>query len=234
MPKISTMSLKNRGETLRNLLLNHEYGVPLSPTKLHSLFGVNYALAHRYAKSGWLTRIKDGPYAVSGELITQLGVVSFLSEKVKMHIGGRSALVLRNTAHYLRFREKIILYGSNPKYKLPSWTSPYDLLYTTKNPFYDKLPLDYAISSISTNVFVSEKERALLEMLDGIPKYYSLKEVEEIASSLTTLRHDVLAELIEKCHRKKVRYLFNKIKKKYGMTWLEDPAKKPNNKRSAK
>ena len=56
--------------------------------------------------------------------------------------------------------------------------------------------------------FVSEPERALLEMLDDVPQKQSLDEAKKIMEPLYTLRHDALQSLLEACTRIKVKRLF--------------------------
>ena len=56
--------------------------------------------------------------------------------------------------------------------------------------------------------FVSEPERALLEMLDDVPQKQSLDEARKIMEPLYTLRHNVLQSLLEACTRIKVKRLF--------------------------
>ena len=56
--------------------------------------------------------------------------------------------------------------------------------------------------------FVSEPERALLEMLDDVPHKQSLDEARKIMEPLFNLRHDALQRLLEVCTRIKVKRLF--------------------------
>lgn len=216
---------KTRNDVLRNLILSHRVGVPLTSKKLREL-DVSSRLAHKYTLSGWLENIGKGFFKFKDEEITTLGLISALSENVKLqlHIGGRYALFLRGIFQYLRTNENIYIYGSNKKYALPDWLESYRLIYTTKNPFKPDISANYCVSPIDgglSNVLVSERERAFFELLDGVGTFFSINEVNEIASSLTSLRYDYFINLLSNCRREKVKKLALEIGKEYNMPWYK-------------
>ncbi len=56
--------------------------------------------------------------------------------------------------------------------------------------------------------FVSEPERAVLELLDFVPKQQTLEEAKQIMEGLYSLRSKKMHELLKACKKIKIKRLF--------------------------
>jgi hypothetical protein len=59
--------------------------------------------------------------------------------------------------------------------------------------------------------FISEPERATLELLDLVPNHQTLEEARLILESLQALRSKKMSELLKACRKIKVKRLFWKV-----------------------
>ncbi len=190
-------------------------GMPVTTSQMVR-WGISRQLTHRYVQSGWLEPLGYGYFLRPEDTLTLPGAVAALeAQGVAVHIGGKTALSLLGVVHYLAMgKEKLFLYGTARK-NLPGW-------------FTHKFPCEVRMSHLFDEVvglenrmhvrrqdendpfspFVSEPERALLEMLDDVPQKQSLDEARKIMEPLYTLRHEVLQSLLEACTRIKVKRLF--------------------------
>lgn len=200
---------------LKSALFSLPKGMPVTTSHMEHL-GISRQLMHRYVQSGWLESLGQGYYLRTGDLLTRDGGVSGLeSQGFDVHIGGKSALSLRGLAHYLSLgSEKLILYGVTRK-KMPEWFSnrfPCELrmsqLFGKEAGLENRLQVRRLDEADSYSPFVSEPERALLEMLDDVPHKQSLDEARKIMEPLFTLRPNSLQSLLEACTRIKVKRLF--------------------------
>jgi hypothetical protein len=179
-------------------------------------WGISRQLAHRYVQSGWLEPLGYGYFLRPGDTLTQTGAVAALeTQGVAVHIGGKTALLLHGVVHYLAMgQEKLFLYGTGRK-NLPGWFTrqfPCEVRMSHLFEENDGLESRIQVRRLDENdpysPFVSEPERALLEMLDDVPQKQSLDEARKIMEPLYTLRYDVLQSLLEACTRIKVKRLF--------------------------
>lgn len=133
------MSTKS-GTKLNKLLRNWSNSTVMTMTELLRL-GYSRDLVGRYIKSHWLTPIGQGAYIKPGSQVSWLGGVYALQDqlKLKIHVGGLTALKLQGIAQYAVFGRDVLQLFGKPKSKLPKWFSNYDwgvtLEYHTPNLF---------------------------------------------------------------------------------------------------
>lgn len=214
---MSTESLHKR-TSLKELLGSLPRGMPVTSRQLEAR-GISRQLAHRYVQSGWLKSLGYGYYLRLGDSLTQTGSVAALQNQgVPVHIGGRTALALRGLLHYLPLgQEKLFLYGA-PQKNLPAW---FLQMFTTEvrtgHLFQEGEGLEdrLYVSALETDEPVppltADSERALLEMLDDVPKKQSFDDAGKIMEPLFTLRPEVMQALLEACTRIKVKRLFHSL-----------------------
>jgi hypothetical protein len=211
---MSTESLHS-GKNLKTALFSLPKGMPVTTSQMVR-WGISRQLAHRYVQSGWLEPLGYGYFLRPGDTLTLTGAVAALeAQGVAVHIGGKTALSLQGVVHYLALgKEKLFLYGTARK-NLPDWfTQQFPCEVRMSHLFEEDGGLESRIhvrrldENDSYSPFVSEPERALLEMLDDVPQKQSLDEARKIMEPLYTLRHDVLQSLLEACRRIKVKRLF--------------------------
>ncbi len=193
-------------------------------------WGISRQLAHRYVQSGWLEPLGYGYFRRPGDTLTQTGAVAALEiQGVAFHIGGKAALSLLGVAHYLALgKEKLFLYGTARKV-LPDWfTRQFSCEVRMSHLFReeDELEKRLYVRRLDANEpcspFVSEPERALLEMLDDVPQKQSLDEARKIMEPLYTLRPEAVQALLEACTRIKVKRLFFSVANELKLPVLEE------------
>lgn len=190
--------------------------------------GVSQSLAARYRKSGWMVAIGRGAYARSGDPVGWEGAVYALQAEphAAIHPGGRTALELLGYSHFLRLapRRKVFLYGA-PGERLPKWMRDHDwgaevLLLPSCQRGDDAAQLGLAEHSFGAFALrVSAPERAILEMLDGLPHQASFEEARLVMEGLTSLRPSLLQTLLESCASIKVKRAFLYLAREAGHAW---------------
>ena len=211
---MSTNSL-HASKNLKAALFSLPKGMPVTTSQMEHL-GISRQLVHRYVQNGWLTTLGYGYFQRTGDELTRNGAVSALeSQSLDVHIGGKSALSLRGAVHYLALgKEKLALYGVTRK-KIPDWfthqfpcESRMSRLFGNEGALESRLQVRRLDEADPYSPFVSEPERALLEMLDDVPQKQSLDEARKIMEPLYTLRPEAVQTLLEACTRIKVKRLF--------------------------
>lgn len=211
---MSTNSLHS-SKNLKAALFSLPKGMPVTTSQMENL-GISRQLVHRYVQNGWLSSLGYGYFQRTGDELTRNGAVSALeSQGLDVHIGGKSALSLRGSVHYLALgKEKLALYGVTRK-KIPDWfvrQFPCALrmsrLFGEEGAMESRLQVLRLDEADLYSPFVSEPERAVLEMLDDVPQKQSLDEARKIMEPLFTLRPELLQALLETCTRIKVKRLF--------------------------
>ena len=211
---MSTNSLHS-SKNLKAALFSLPKGMPVTTSQMEHL-GISRQLVHRYVQNGWLTTLGYGYFQRTGDELTRNGAVSALeSQNLDVHIGGKSALSLRGAVHYLALgKNKLSLYGVTRK-KIPDWFTrqfPCELrmsrLFGVEENLESRLQVRRLDKADPYSPYVSEPERALLEMLDDVPQKQSLDEARKIMEPLFTLRPELLQALLETCTRIKVKRLF--------------------------
>lgn len=192
--------------------------------------GIDSKSIHEYVERGWLERIVRGvyrrPFPVRAHKPTdadwQIPLLSlqWVMDK-NVHLGGESALELAGYAHYLSFgnRPCVHCYGDVPSWlkRLPVKTQfmVHSLALFGNDPIgiMDETP-DMQSNMQMVDVWrwplkTSSPERAILEALNEIaPNNTGFDKLSKIFESLTSLRPELLIQLLKVCQSVKVRRLF--------------------------
>jgi hypothetical protein len=197
-----------------------------------------------YVKRGWLEPALTGLYrrpfspdtnpdAVTGWKIPLLSAIWLMRHK--FHVGGASALSLRGHSHYLSLSGEFVLclYGSD----IPLWLSKLHtdarILTRSANLFGDAaLGVEHSDFNLSDDadgelalspwrwpIPMSSPERAIIEMLDELPKSESFHAVDMAFESLANLRPKLLTRLLAECRSVKTKRLFFVYADKHGHAW---------------
>jgi hypothetical protein len=186
---------------------------------------ISMQLRYKYLQSEWLFSIGKSAYIINPQSFTWEGLLIGIQQFVKLpyYIGGLKALELQGFAHYLPIGDenKITLYG---KKTLPAWLKNLNIDYKLeliKKPSYGSLYL----KSFSTNIEdydlkISSPERAIFELIylvekDGI----TFDFVAEIFEGLTTLRPNVINELLQETESEKIKRLFVFLMEYFNHPW---------------
>jgi hypothetical protein len=174
-------------------------------------------------KSGWLQRLSQGVYLLTGDTPTRDGSIAYLSRRITgLHVGGKTALSWQGVRHNIAFRERVVLWGQNP-YRIPSWVDQHlSYSFQTTTLFDDDLPYEKGLKPLpagNPEVMVSVPERAILELASDIGKGQSLEEARNLMVGLRNLRADVLDEFLRHCHRVKVVRLVRDLGVEADFSW---------------
>jgi len=190
--------------------------------------GVYQQLVHEYEKTAWLRRMGHGAYAKAGDQVEWTGGLYAMQEQLKLpiHVGGKTALQMQGYAHFLPMGKGTVvaLFGL-PNVKLPTWFKQYrwgiKVRYTMTNLFAGQA--DQGLTKKDLGLYqikVSAPERAMMEVLYGVPLVDSYEEARLIMEGLTTLRPRLAQSLLEKCASVKVKRLFMLLAENSKHAWI--------------
>jgi len=215
-------------EKINQLMKEWQKGIVMLSSTLQKM-GYGRELLKKYVKSGWLESIGYGAFKLSGDNIEWAGAIQALQNQKNstIHAGGKTALILKGYAHYLGDSIKQVdLFGNVPD-KLPKWFS--DKEWGTRINYLQTRVFKYRNTKYYTsvkynefNLLISAPELAAMEMLSLIPKGQSFDEALKITEGLTTLRSQLVQDLLEECNSIKVKRLFLFMAEKHDHDWLKE------------
>lgn len=179
---------------------------------LHEL-GISRQLVQKYKQSGWLAGLGRGAYIKRNEDLDWQGAMYALQKQLHLnvHVGGITALNTLGMSHYLRPSQKQIFIYSSGNLSLPKWFTKQDWGIEIESVNTSFLPEKHGIREHTYGSFPlasSTAERAVLEKIYVSQKSFELLESYQIVEGLTTLRPNLMQELLEKCTSIKVKRLF--------------------------
>ena len=189
--------------------------------------GLDAKRQHAYMKSGWLTRISKGVYALNGTTPKLFHAISAYNNQLSKQciIGAYTALELRGYSHYLSMGKPQAYLFTGRTNKLPSWMLSRDwdmtVKYMTTSFLGDNLIGVETMTVDGDCLLVSSPERAFMECLHLPEATASLLDLYYIMESLTTLRPQLVQSLLEACSSQKVKRLFVYMAEKAGHPWFK-------------
>jgi hypothetical protein len=190
--------------------------------------GVDYRLADKYVRSGWLNRLGHGAYTRAGSTVDWPGAVHALQRQLGLdvHPGAITAFDLRGYAHYLALAGREVVLFAKAKTKLPSWFSNHQwsqpVRMVTSGIFTDDENTVSTVKAEDVELSVATLERAAFEMMYLVPKQQSFEEALQVMESLTSLRPRVVQRLLETCRSVKTKRLFMYAAERSNHPWLDD------------
>lgn len=189
--------------------------------------GVDRRLADKYVQSGWLERLGHGAYKRTGEAVGWAGAVYALQTQLGMdiHPGGITAFELRGHAHYLAFGQRDVFLFGRPGTRLPAWfeghrwSRPVTLVTTRVFAGNAKTMSLLRVDDI-IELDIATLEQASLEMMYLLPKRQSYEEAVQVVESLTSLRPQLVQQLLENCSSVKTKRLFMHAAERSNHPWL--------------
>ena len=188
--------------------------------------GVDYRLADKYVRSGWLKRFGHGAYGRAGSTVDWPGAVHALQTQLGLdvHPGAMTAFELRGYAHYLALGgREVVLFGKAGT-KLPSWFAKRQwsqpVMLVTSNAFSGN---DEGVSRVKlggVEFAVATLERAAFEMMYLVPKRQFYEEAVQVMESLTSLRPQIVQRLLENCTSVKTKRLFMHAAERMDHPWI--------------
>lgn len=235
-----SMAIQNE-KKLNYLIRTLPEGFLVDSTWMESA-GYSRALRKQYVDAGWLDQPMRGVYRRSRGPLGWEQVVASLQSLLSypVSIGGRTALELQGYGHYVSpaFQD-IYLYIDG---KLPGWVSkvPIDQEFKIRNRsrLLPKIEPEVfedessnrpgALRQIEQGglaLIVSAPERAILEMLDEIPRHETFHNVDVTMEGLVNLRPKTMQSLLEKTKSIKVKRLFFFFADRFDHRWLSKIAR---------
>lgn len=187
--------------------------------------GYSDQLLKSYRDSGWLKTLSRGVMYRTGDKLRTFAVLESWNGQLEKHyhIAAHSALELAGLNHYVPMGKPILMIGHPKQEPVPTWMKNLELDYSFKffstetfsKPQFASFNTDY------THVQTSVPEQAFLECLLLAPEHYSYMDLYYIMEQLTTLRPNVVQELLENTNNLKVKRMFLYMAKKAGHYWFE-------------
>jgi hypothetical protein len=208
--------------------------------------GLSRSSIRDYATSGWLQRVAPRvyrrPLPHPGAPL-RWDVVALSLQRIMghpVHVGGATALELAGYAHYVSAAGPAVIhiYGGG----VPAWlvrlsaTARFDLHSTrlfggsetgVEGRRYDLVSgrTEDATSDMEPDapwdwpLRVASPERAIMEMIDELPKHETFHQVDMAMQGLTNLRPRLLGKLLQECKSLKVRRVFLWYADRHHHTW---------------
>ena len=188
--------------------------------------GVTRQLAHKYVESGWLEPVVRGLYrrsaAANDDLDWRTAVRSLQTlMKYDSVAGAPPAQEEQGYRHYLALGGELRahLYGADH----PSWLrrlqGPTEFVLHGVGLFANGATDTMEVSSPAGPLVCSSPERAVLELLDELPKGESFDIVDKVFESLVSARPRRLAHLLRHCTSVKVKRLFFVFADRHNHAW---------------
>jgi hypothetical protein len=190
--------------------------------------GVYQQLVHEYEKTSWLRTVGRGAYAREGDKLEWTGGLYAIQQQMglALHAGGKTALQMQGYAHFLPMKQStaVFLFGA-PGTKLPAWFRKYrwgaKVRFISTNLFAGQPDQGLSKKDMGSYVIkVSAPERAIMEVLHGVPLVDSYEEARLLMEGLTTLRPGLVQKLLENCVSVKVKRLFMHLAENCKHAWV--------------
>jgi hypothetical protein len=187
--------------------------------------GISQQLASRYEQTGWIRRIGQGAFVRQGESVDWAGAVWALQQGLNLpvHVGGRTALEYHGLSHFLpmSINPPVFLFGM-PNQKLPTWFVKGEWARQVVYKMDSMFPQASGLTEKNMGAFtlrMSSPERAILEVLSGVPQVHSYEEAKLLMDGLVTLRPGIVQILLQQCRSIKAKRLFLFLSEVQGHSW---------------
>ena len=190
--------------------------------------GINSPLVDYYVRTGYFEAVARGIYRKPGHMLKWQHIIYSLQILgYKIHIGGRTALELHGFAHYLPLGKNQTIHIFCDK-KLPGWIKKIHI----KEKFeqhscilFDNTTKDQGLTTIPFGswdwpINIALPERAILEILAGVPKKESFHMINMIIEGAVNFRPNLVTVLLEGCKSIKVKRLFLWLSERSQHQWF--------------
>lgn len=216
-----TIEINNKLNQL--LLKNNQGGLYFSEWLKKN--GYSDQLLKRYRDSGWLTSLARGVMYRTGDKPRSFPVLESYNYQLgkNFHIAAHSALEHAGFNHYVPMGKPVLMVGHPKEELVPNWIKNNDFDYALK--FFStetfSRPQLVSFNSYYPHLQVSVPELAFMECLLLAPKQYSYMDLYYIMEQLTTLRADVMQDLLEHTGNLRIKRVFLYMAEKAGHYWFD-------------
>lgn len=187
--------------------------------------GYSAQLMQQYRKSGWFSSLSKGVLYRTGDKLSAYAALSGLKTQLnkQFYVGAHSALELFGFNHYVPMGKPVLIIGHSKNDKVPEWLAKTDFGFELKFFITETFsnPQLTLIRKDGFDLLTSVPEQAFLECLLLAPNQYNYMDLFYIMEQLTTLRPDVVQDLLEKTDNIKAKRLFLYMAEKAGHAWLD-------------
>jgi hypothetical protein len=187
--------------------------------------GYSNQLLKQYRNSGWLTSLSKGVMYRTGDKLRAYPALTSYKQQLgkNFHIAAHSALELNGFNHYVPMGKPVLMLGHPKQQIIPEWMKGNNFDMTLK--FFSTETFSKPQLSTSTvdgiDLLVSTSEQAFFECLLLSPKQYAFIDLFYIMEQLTTLRPEIVQDLLENTDNFKVKRLFLYMAEKAGHYWFD-------------
>ena len=180
-----------------------------------------------YVASGWIERLCQSVYFRAGETPTLYAALACYNEQLSKNcfVGASTALDIQGFSHFVAMGKPIAYLFTSKTERLPGWMLDYDwdmnVCYSTTKIFGNNMLGVETIEVDGFSLLVSSSERAFMECLHLAPKHFALMDLYYVMEMLTTLRPQVLQQLLEQCTSQKVKRIFMYMADKSQHQWFK-------------
>lgn len=188
--------------------------------------GYSAQLQKRYRDTGWLATLCKGVMYRPGYQLRAYDALASYNKQMndKVRVAAVSALEFAGFNHYVPMGKPVLMVALPSREKVPMWMSSndYDMTFRTftTNAFAKTEVVQKETES--GMLYVSSPEQAFLESLLLAPRQYSYMDLYYIMEQLSTLRPDVMQELLEGTTNKRVKRVFLYMAEKAGHYWFDE------------
>ena len=184
-----------------NQLVNNWPRGSIKTVKELAELGYTPQLLKVYANSKWIELTGRGMYKLFGDEVTWEGILYGLQKKNKttLHAGGKTALNLKGYSHYINLVEKKIYFFSDRAQNFNSWFQKNEQITLNRTKIFNYENETYFTDHNTGNfkIKISTPELAMMEVLYLLPKEQSFDEAIKLVEGLTTLRPELVQQLLE-------------------------------------
>ena len=211
---------------INQLISNWPKGTVKTVKELKEL-GYTPQLLKIYSNSKWIELFTRGIYKLFDDEVNWQGVLFGIQKKSEvptLHAGGKTALNLKGYSHYISRNEKKVYLFSDRKENIHVWLKKFNNVMLKRNEVFNYSRSENFTLYNAGNFYItiSTPELAAMEMLYLIPKEQSFDEAEKIIEELTTLRPQLVQNLLEECNSVKVKRLFLFMAEKHEHEWMKE------------
>jgi hypothetical protein len=187
--------------------------------------GYSDQLLKQYRNSGWLSALSKGVMYRTGDKLLSYPALSCYNLQLgkNFHVAAHSALELNGFNHYVPMGKPVLMVGHPKQQLVPDWMKK-DIFDKILRFFSTETFINPQLSTVSVegvDLLVSLPEQAFLECLLLAPKQYAYMDLFYIMEQLTTLRLEILQDLLEHTDNIKVKRMFLYMAEKAGHYWFD-------------
>lgn len=214
---------RHKYRKLQKLLESWPPGTVMT-TKWLSHLKISRQLLSKYKSAGWIKAFGPGAFSKPKEQVQWYGGLYTLQSQLRLqvHVGGKTALEFEGLAHNIPIGRATVDLLVSPRTVIPKWFTDYQWEERLRIAETNALSSGIELADTSVGNFtirISSRERAALELLILTPRIYSFEETRVLMGSLSSLRGDVLTELLANCSSEKAKRLLLYFGDQYRHPW---------------